>query len=114
MASGIRKRVLREPSDGQQNRAASINPTADLAIARADGEDLNASIAYTPMPKVRPMRIERLRAMGGPYTDEDRARLLYDEHKSSNKVAELMGRPVRWVREVCAWDIQQRRQSRTA
>jgi len=98
----VRNGALKRLSHEAEARIGWVNPTADAGIALADGD------FYGPSG-IRPMRIERLRALGGPYTEEDRARLLYDEHRDVAKVAALMGKPEFWVRDVCAWDIAQHR-----
>lgn len=83
------------------------NPTMDDGIASADG-DLHMK------PLVPPMKIERLIAAGGRLTDEEQARVRCHQLGDLAAVAREMGRPIEWVRQACAWDIQQRRQSRTA
>lgn len=81
------------------------NPTMDDGIARADGELL--SRPKGPVPKIRPMRIERLIAAGPPYTEEQQARILYHETQSAAEVARQLGRSIYWARTVLAWDLQQ-------
>ena len=92
-----------------------VNPTMEDAVANST-KDLAWAAEHCAkhgrLPGLKPMKIERLIAMGGPYSDEDQARVLYHQLGSEEKVADRMKKPRSWTRQVLAYDIEQRRLAR--
>ena len=93
-------------------RQRSSNPTMDKAIARVDGKDQPPLVRYMRSGLVsglRPMKVERLIAAGGILTEAEQARVAYYQTGDVDEVARRFKKPASWIRQVCAWDIEQRR-----